>query len=163
MSSDGKAALTDREVEAIEAAAEALPRRRSASIDALRIVQAERGWIDDDALGATAEQLDMSRHELDAVATFYNLIFRRPVGRHVVHVCDSVSCWVMGGDRVTRALCRRLSVEPGERTDDGRFTVLPIQCLGACDGAPAMMIDEDLHRRVPIDGDALAALLEDYE
>ena len=94
----------------------------------------------------------MSTADLDGVATFYSMVFRRPVGQHVILVCDSISCWVMGYDPLLAALQERLGIGLGETTDDGRFTLLPIPCLGACDGAPAMMIDDDLHTGVDPDG-----------
>jgi NADH-quinone oxidoreductase subunit E len=86
----------------------------------------------------------MSPTDLDSVATFYNLIFRKPVGRHVIMICDSVSCWIMGYDRMRKHLRERLGIELGETTPDNRFTLLPIVCLGCCDRAPAMMVDSDL-------------------
>jgi NADH-quinone oxidoreductase subunit E len=137
--------LSPEEVDAIEAEASHLPERRSAAIEALRIVQEKRGWISDESLAAIARQLDMSSDALDAVATFYNLIFRQPVGRHVVMYCDSVSCYIMGCDKVQRALQDELGVAPGGTTGDGRFTLLPIVCLGACDRAPVVMIDDELY------------------
>lgn len=121
------------------------PTRQALSIDALRIVQKHRGWISDEALDDIGELLGMSRSELDGVATFYNLIFRKPVGRHVVYLCDSVSCWIMGSQRLANHLTERLGARLGETTADGRLTLLPIVCLGACDHAPVMMVDGDLH------------------
>jgi NADH-quinone oxidoreductase subunit E len=87
----------------------------------------------------------MSVTELDSVATFYNLIFRSPVGRHVIMICDSVSCWIMGYDRMREYVGKRLGISLGETTKDNRFTLLPIVCLGCCDHAPAMMVDDTLH------------------
>ena len=98
--------------------------------------------------------------DLDGVATFYNLIFRKPVGRHVVMVCDSVSCWIMGYERVRDQMSKRLGIKMGETTSDGRFTLLPIVCLGTCDHAPAMMVDGDLHR--DLDPQKLDGILEKY-
>lgn len=141
-------ALSPQEVDAIEAEASHLPERRSAAIEALRIVQEHRGWVSDESLAAVARLLGMSADALDAVATFYNLIFRKPVGRHVVMYCDSVSCFVMGCERVKQALQDELGVEPGGTTPDGRFTLLPIVCLGACDRAPALLIGEELYGNV---------------
>jgi NADH-quinone oxidoreductase subunit E len=138
-------ALSEEEIAAIEAEVAHLPERRSAAIEALRIVQAKRGWVSDESLAAVAGQLGMSADALDAVATFYNLIFRQPVGRHVVMYCDSVSCYIMGCDAVRQALQDRLGIEPGGTTADGRFTLLPIVCLGACDRAPAVMVGETLY------------------
>lgn len=137
-------ALSEEEIAEIEAEIEHLPDRESAAIDALMIVQRHRGWISDESLRLIAKLLDMSEAQLDSVATFYNLIFRQPVGRHVVMVCDSVSCYVMGADQRAKAIQKHLGIEFGETTADDRFTLLPIVCLGACDRAPTMMIDQDL-------------------
>lgn len=153
--------LSDEEIAAIEAEVAHVPDRRSAAIEALRIVQAKRGWVSDESLAAVARQLDMSVDALDAVATFYNLIFRRPVGRHVVMYCDSVSCYVMGCDGVRRALQQQLGIEPGGTTADERFTLLPIVCLGACDRAPVLLVDEDLHG--PVAPERIDEVLERYE
>jgi NADH-quinone oxidoreductase subunit E len=144
-------ALSQEEVAAIEAEVAHLPERRSAAIEALRIVQAKRGWVSDESLAAVARQLDMSADALDAIATFYNLIFRKPVGRHVVMYCDSVSCYIMGCEAVRQGLQDKLGVEPGGTTPDEKFTLLPIVCLGACDRAPVIMIDEELYGDVSPD------------
>jgi NADH-quinone oxidoreductase subunit E len=120
------------------------PQRQSACVEALRIVQRHRGWISNDSLKDIAGFLGMTAEELEGVATFYPLIFRRPVGRHVIRLCDSVSCWVMGYEKVFRQLTEKLGIRLGETTADGRFTLLPSACLGACDHAPSLMIDDDL-------------------
>ena len=138
------AALSPEETAEIAAEIAHVPEPASAMIEALRIVQRHRGWVSDQSVVAIARMLGTSTAEVDSVATFYNLIFRQPVGRHVVMYCDSVSCYVMGCDQLRVALQEKLGIEPGETTSDGRFTLLPIVCLGACDHAPAMMIDEDL-------------------
>ncbi|HSJ55314.1 MAG TPA: NADH-quinone oxidoreductase subunit NuoE [Anaerolineae bacterium] len=134
--------------------------KQAASVEALMVVQRHRGWVPDDALHDVAALLEMSADELDSVATFYNLIFRRPVGRHVILVCDTVSCWVMGYEKIVAQIGERLGIGFGETTADGRFTLLPIPCLGACDRAPAMMIDDDLHG--PVQAEALDEILARY-
>ncbi len=136
--------LSHEEIQAIEAEIAHLPDRASAAIDALLIVQDYRGWVSDESLTAIAKLLEMSAADLDSIATFYNLIYRKPVGRHVIMVCDSVSCYVMGCDKLSRQMEAKLGVKMGETTDDDRFTLLPIVCLGACDRAPAMTIDDEL-------------------
>ena len=103
----------------------------------------------------------LTPEELDSVATFYNLIYRKPVGKHVIMLCDSVSCWIMGYDRVRDHVCSRLGASLGATTDDGRFTLLPIVCLGACDHAPAMMVDGELH--TDLDERRIDAVLARYE
>ena len=137
--------LTAEEINEIEAEAAHYPRRDAVSIDALKIVQRHRGWVSDESLGDVAGYLGMPRADLDGIATFYNLIFRKPVGRHIVMLCDSVSCWIMNSDRMREHLHERLGSGLGETTPDNRFTLLPIVCLGCCDRAPAMMVDGDLY------------------
>lgn len=137
--------LTPEEIQEIQAEFHRYEQKRAVCIEALKIVQRRRGWVSDDALRDVARHLEMTADELDAVATFYNFIYRKPVGRHVILVCDSVSCWIMGYDRILARLKERLGIGFGETTADGRFTLLPNVCLGACDHAPVMMIDEDLY------------------
>ncbi len=137
--------LSTAETDAITAIAKRYENKQAASIEALREVQRAHGWVSDGNLGDVALLLEMSPDELDAVATFYNLIFRREVGRHVILFCNSVSCWIMGCEPLRRHLESRIGAGLGQTTRDGRFTLLPIVCLGACDHAPTMMIDDDLH------------------
>lgn len=120
------------------------PDRRAVCVEALKIAQRNRGWISDETLRELAEHLGMTADELDGVATFYNMIFRRPVGRHVIFLCDSVSCWVMGEEALRARLKARLGIDFGETTPDGEYTLLPIACLGACEQAPALLLDREL-------------------
>lgn len=121
------------------------PTARAACIDVLKYVQQHRRYVSDTMLDEVAYLLGMSPAELDEVATFYNLIYRRPVGEHVILLCDSITCWITGRDGLARHIEQRLGIRQGETTCDGRFTLLPIVCLGHCDHAPAMMIGETLH------------------
>jgi NADH-quinone oxidoreductase subunit E len=82
------------------------------------------------------------------VATFYNLIYRQPVGKTVIHYCNSVTCWMLGAEQVRERLCRHLNVELGQMSADGEYTVLPIVCLGACDHAPVVMIGNELKQDI---------------
>ena len=153
--------LSDSERHEIEEEIAHLPDRQSACIDALRIVQEHRGWVSDESVHAIADLLGMSPSAVDAVATFYNLIFRKPVGRHVVMYCDSVSCYVMGAEGVRAALIQKLGIQPGQTTPDNRFTLLPIVCVGACDHAPAMLIDDQ--HELDATPDRLDEILSRYE
>jgi len=137
--------LTAEEKKEIVAEFPRYEQKRAVCVEALKIVQRHRGWVSDDTLSEVAEFLKMSPAELDAVATFYNLIFRKPVGKHIILVCDSVSCWIMGYEHIRQHLQDRLGILLGETSADGLFTLLPIVCLGACDQAPAMMIDDRLY------------------
>jgi len=137
--------LTEEEKTKIEAEIRENEQKQAACIGALKIVQAHRGWVSDEAIKDISELLDMTPDELDGIATFYSLIFRRQVGRHVILICDSVSCWIMGYENILDRLKNRLGIELGETTPDGRFTLLPVACIGLCDHAPAMIIDKDIH------------------
>ena len=140
--------LTDIEKQQIDAQTQQYTQKQAACIEALKLVQEQRGWISDENIRDIAAYLEMTPDELDSVATFYNLIFRKPVGQHIIHVCDSVSCWIMGYERLRQQLTDRLGIDLGQTTADNRFTLLPIVCLGTCDHAPAMMVDNDLHQDV---------------
>lgn len=152
--------LTGEERREIEAELGHYEDRPAASIEAMKVVQRRRGWVSDESLHDLGELLGMTSAELDGVATFYNLIFRRPVGRHVILVCNSVSCWIMGYTTLREHLSRRLGIDLGETTADGRFTLLPIVCLGACDHAPTMMVDDDLHG--DLTPEKIETILESY-
>lgn len=153
--------LSDEEKREIEEEIKLFPEKRAACIEALKIVQNHRRWISDESLRDIAAFLEMSPDELDSVATFYNLVFRRPVGRHVILVCDSISCWIMGYEEILAHLREKLGIQFGETTPDQRFTLLPIPCLGTCDHAPAIIIDNDLHR--DLTPEKIDQILEKYE
>ena len=153
--------LTAEERQEIEAELAHYPTKQAVCIDAMKIVQRHRGWVSDESIRDIGELLDMSPADLDGVATFYNLIHRKPVGRHVVMVCNSVSCWIMGYETVRKHLTTRLGIDFGETTPDGRFTLLPIVCLGACDRAPAMMIDNQFYG--DLDPAKIDQLLEEFK
>jgi len=152
--------LSSEELKEINEELAHYPRKDAVCIDAMLVIQRHRGWVSDESLRDLAELLGMSLADLDGVATFYNLIRRKSVGRHVALICDSVSCWIMGCERVRDQLCSKLGTTLGSSTADGRFTLLPIVCLGACDHAPAMLIDGDLH--VDLDEQRIDQVLEKY-
>jgi NADH-quinone oxidoreductase subunit E len=161
LTDEEKPLLSAEEQKEIQAELAHYPEKKSACIDAMKIVQRHRGWVSDESLKDIAEFLEMSVDDLDGIATFYNLIFRKPVGRHVIMVCDSVSCWIMGYERLREKLSSDLGIQMGETTADQRFTLLPIVCLGDCDHAPVMMIDEDMHR--DLDSQKVGGILNQYK
>lgn len=143
--------LTIEEKNEIEKAISVMPVRKAGCIEALKVVQHHRRWISDESLKDVALYMEMSAEELDSVATFYNLLFRKPVGRHIILLCDSITCWVMGYEHIRNHLIEKLGIKYGETTADDRFTLLPNCCLGTCDTAPALMIDKDLYKKVTIE------------
>jgi NADH-quinone oxidoreductase subunit E len=124
------------------------PDKRAVGLEALKIVQKHQGWVSDESMLAVANYLEMSVHELDGVATFFNLIFRRPTGRNVMLFCNSVSCWIMGCDSIRRHLNNTLGIDYGETTADGEFTLIPVPCLGDCDKAPVMLMAGEQQRHL---------------
>ncbi|MGE5351662.1 MAG: NADH-quinone oxidoreductase subunit NuoE [Acidobacteriota bacterium] len=153
--------LSEEERKEIEEEFKLYPDKKAATIEAMKVVQKHRGWLSDESLQDLAEILGMSVEDLDGVATFYNLLYREPVGKHIILLCNSISCYILGYDEIYQALSKVLGIKFGETSPDGRFTLLPVPCLGTCDHAPAMMVDRDLHRDLrPED---LGKILEQYK
>jgi NADH-quinone oxidoreductase subunit E len=158
---EAQKAISDEVVKEIEAQFSRFPYKQAACIEALNIVQENNRWISDAAIKELAEILEMTKEGVDSVATFYSMVYRQPVGRHVIHVCDSVSCWVMGHEEIYDHLQKKLGLTYGQTSPDDRFTLLPIICLGTCDHAPALLVDKDLHQDLTLE--KLDALLEKYK
>ena len=151
--------LTEAERSEIERLASHYPRAQAATIEALKVVQANRGWVADGTLKAIADALGMSPDEVDSVATFYNRIYRKPVGKTVVSICNSVSCWMMGYPKLRETICAHLGTPLGGTSTDGEITLLPAPCLGACDRAPVAMIGD--HLEGPLTVEQLQALVDE--
>ncbi|MBL4940435.1 MAG: NADH-quinone oxidoreductase subunit NuoE [Colwellia sp.] len=133
--------LSSAELTAIEQEVSIMATREAAGIEALKVVQQHRGWISDESLIAIAQCLHISSAQLEGVATFYNLIYRQKVGHYVIHLCDSISCHLTGYDEILEIIKQHLSIDYGQTTVDGQFTLLSNVCLGSCDKSPAMMIN----------------------
>ena len=136
--------LSLAEIQEINAEMSHYEDKTAVSIEALKIVQKHRRWVSDECLVAVAELLELSPAQLEGVATFYNLIYRQPVGKTVIHYCNSVTCWMLGAEQIRERLCQHLNVGLGEMSADGEYTILPIVCLGACDHAPVVMMGDEL-------------------
>jgi NADH-quinone oxidoreductase subunit E len=121
---------------------------REAAVDVMKELQRHCGWLTDEAVVAAAEILGLSTLQVEELATFYEMIYRRPVGKRVIHVCDSISCWSCGCDDITDYLKEILAVELGGTTADGCFTLLPCACLGNCGEGPTMMVGDTLYGRL---------------
>jgi len=114
---------------------------REMAVDVMFALQNRYGYLSDEAMEEGANLLKMTPLELEELATFYDFIYREPVGRFVIHVCDGVVCWMNGLQSVVDHLYRRLGIRPGETTADGLFTLLPTACIGYCDLSPAVLIN----------------------
>lgn len=120
------------------------PEKRSALIPALHLAQAEIGYLPPEAQSDVAALFNIDVSEVNSVVTFYDMFFEKPVGKHLLHVCKNLSCMLRGGDEIMRSLCSKLKVQPGETSADGQFTVIPCECLAACDKAPMMLVDDEV-------------------
>jgi len=134
--------------------------KREKIVDVLWALQEKRGWISDDDVRAAAVECDLSPAEVDEVATFYNLLMRRPAGKMKVFVCDSISCELRGSDRLMERMSAALGIQPGETTPDGAITLLPICCLGHCELAPCLLAGKEVHGPCGTDAASVDALVQ---
>lgn len=121
---------------------------REQAVDVMFELQGHYGYMSDEAMEVASGLLGMTPLELEELATFYDHIYREPVGRYVIHVCDSTICWMEGHQAVIDYIRSLLGVELGETTADGLFTLLPVCCIGYCDRAPAMTINRRVFGRL---------------
>ena len=117
-------------------------RKRSAVLPALYLAQYQQGYITANAIRHIAQLLEITRADVEDVVTYYTMFYTRPVGKFVVNVCRTLSCAINGAERVTEALCGKLGIKPGETDASGTFTLIEVECLGACDRAPAVMVND---------------------
>jgi NADH-quinone oxidoreductase subunit E len=143
-----KELLPQEQIDSFKVRAAAIAHPHELIVDLLRAIQAHHGWVPDDGVLLTAATLGVLPIEVEEVATFYDKIFRRAVGRRVIHVCDSICCWSTGVEVILAHLQQSLGIGLGETTADGAFTLLPTCCLGACGDAPALMIGLTTHGRL---------------
>lgn len=134
------------------------PVPKAALVPVLHVVQRKLGWATPEARDWVAQFLSITPMEVHEVVTFYPMLFDKPVGRHVIHVCRTLSCDACGGRELWDHLERKLGVTRGGTTPDGRFTLLSAECLASCGTAPAMLLDGERHENV--DAAAADRLLE---
>ncbi len=126
-------------------------RSRSALIPLLFVIQRERGWVDNQGVNFLAKFLDLEVTDVWETATFYSMFNLRPVGRHHIQICKTLSCKIMGEPDITNHICGKLGIKPGESTEDGKYTVTLVECLGSCGTAPMMQIGFDYHEDLTIE------------
>ena len=134
--------LSDKTCLAIFDLQKQYPQKRSALIPALHLAQSEIGYLPREIQNEIALLFEIPSNEVNSVVTFYDMFFEEPVGKHILHVCKNVSCMLRGADSVLSKLCQKLQIHPGETTGDQQFTVIASECLGACDLAPVIIVDD---------------------
>lgn len=148
-------------MESIESILKHYPNRRSALLPALGRAQQVYGWLSPEAMESVADLLDLTLSEVRGVATFHDLFRKQPQGRHIIQLCTNVSCMLFGAETLVTTLKNEFNVEPGQTSPEGRFSLLIMECIGACDAAPAMVVDGEFH--TVVDRDSLVRILRGYE
>jgi NADH-quinone oxidoreductase E subunit len=120
-------------------------RRRSAVLPALYLAQHQQGYITANAIRHVAEVLGITRADVEDVVSYYTMFYTRPVGKFVINVCRTLSCALNGAERVTEALVAKLGIAPGQTDATRTFTLVEVECLGACDRAPAVLVNDAWH------------------
>lgn len=131
---------------------------RELVVEVMLALQKHYGYLSDEALQQGADLLDLTPLELEELATFYEFIYRQPVGKYVIHVCDSTVCWMLGHQSILDHLSAKLGIPLGGTTADGLFTLLPVCCVGYCNQAPAMLINGTLYG--PLSPESIDSVLE---
>ena len=121
------------------------PKKRSALIPALRLAQDETGYISQETIGELARIFDLSPNEVHEVASFYTMLFRKPMGKYVIQVCTNISCMLCNAEEIVAHLTGKLGIGMGETTPDGKYSLLEVECLGSCGTSPVMQINEDYY------------------
>lgn len=151
--------LTEKTKKSILEMQKLYPEKRSALIPALHLAQSELGYLPRHIQNEVAELFEIEPNEVNAVVTFYEMFFEEPTGKHILHVCKNISCMLRGADGILEKLCQKLQIAPGETTLDGEFTIIPVECLAACDRAPMILVDDQVVG--PVKEDDLDRILSD--
>ncbi|MEQ1760431.1 MAG: NAD(P)H-dependent oxidoreductase subunit E [Vicinamibacterales bacterium] len=125
--------------------------RKSAILSALYLAQQQQGYLTAAAMRHVAEQIRCTSAEVEDVVSYYTMFYTRPVGKFVLNVCRTLSCALLGAERVTEELSAKLGIKPGETDPTGTFTLIEVECLGACDRAPVVMVNDEWHERLSPD------------
>ncbi|MCL5063260.1 MAG: NADH-quinone oxidoreductase subunit NuoE [Nitrospiraceae bacterium] len=134
---------------------------QSSLLPALYVVQREYGWLSPDAVAAVGDVLNVPRTTVKGVATFYSMFRHKPMGRHLIQLCTNVACMIMGAERLVDILKTRYGLEPNSTMDDGRFSLVVMECIGACATAPAMLVDTDFYDNLT--EERIVDILENYK
>ena len=145
----------------LKARIDAVTHPRELAVDVMLALQDHSGYLSDESMEIAAALLGLTPLELEELATFYTFLYREPVGKYVIHLCDSVVCWMDGVESLRDHMCRKLGIEMGQTTADGLFTLLPVCCIGYCDRSPAMLINKKVYG--PLTPEKIDELLEELK
>ena len=142
-------ALSEQSKREIQQIRDEYPDAQSALLPALYLAQQDYcGWLPEQAFDEVAEVMGMPPTQVAAAATFYTMLNKKPVGRHLIQVCTNISCSLLGAEHLLSYISHKLGIEVGETTGDGRITLLEVECLGSCGTAPMMQVDDAYHENL---------------
>ena len=142
-------ALSEQSKREIQKIRDEYPDAQSALLPALYLAQQDYcGWLPEQAFDEVAEAMGLPATQVAAAATFYTMLNKKPVGRHLIQVCTNISCSLLGAEHLLSYISHKLGIEVGETTEDGRFTLLEVECLGSCGTAPMMQVDDAYHENL---------------
>lgn len=121
------------------------PTKRAATLPALHIAQREFGYISDETVEYIAGLLELSPADVTDTLTFYTMYFRKPIGRNLIQVCHTLSCSILGAGHIVNYISDKIGIRPGETTEDGKYTLIKVECLGSCGTAPVVRVNDDYH------------------
>ena len=153
--------FSEAAIKELEAIRDKYPSARGALLPAIYIAQREFGYLSPEAYEAVSAALGVPKATVRGVATFYAMYKHKPMGRHVVQLCTNVSCMILGAEKLVDYLKTKYGLEPGGMTSDGRFSLVIMECIGACGTAPAMLVDTDFHEN--LDAKSIIDTLENYK
>jgi NADH-quinone oxidoreductase subunit E len=153
--------LSDSAIAKVEALRARYPSGRSLLLPSLHIAQKEYGWLSQEIMAAVARHLNLPEAIVRGTATFYFMYSKKPVGRHLIQLCTNVSCMLFGAETLVEHLKKKYNLEPGGTTADGRFSLVIMECIGACDKAPAMLVNDDFHHSLTESN--IFSILEGYK
>jgi NADH-quinone oxidoreductase E subunit len=137
--------LSDTAIQEIEEIRAKYPTARAALLPAVYVVQREFGWLSSDAYESVSNLLGVPRAIVRGVGTFYAMYKQVPMGRNIIQLCTNVSCMLLGAERLVDFLKNKYGLEPGGTTSDNRFSLVIMECIGACGTAPAMLVNDDFY------------------
>ena len=153
--------FTDTAIKEIEEIRAKYPNSRAALLPAISVAQREFGWLSPEAYEAVADLLGVPKATVRGVATFYAMYKQKPMGKHLIQFCTNVSCMILGAEKLVDFLKNKYGVEPGGVSPDGRFSLVIMECIGACGTAPAMLVNDDFHENLTEKN--LEEILEKYQ
>ncbi len=140
--------FNDENLKKLEELKKRYPTNKALTLPALWLAQEQFGWISEDIMRYIADLINVPYNHVYSVASFYTMYNKKPVGKYHIQICTNISCQLMGSENIIQYLCKKLEINLGNTTSDGKFTLSEVECLGACGGAPAMQINDEYYEKL---------------